>query len=62
MTYILHGRSDRVERDERVASSSSCFAALTIYVLDAQGRIRFKIVRGAAMDKAVDELLAEMKQ
>ena len=33
----------------------------TIYVLDAQGVIRFKNVRGEAMDKAVDELLAEMK-
>jgi hypothetical protein len=34
----------------------------TIYVLDHEGRIRFKNVRGEAMDKAVDELLAEMKQ
>ncbi len=33
----------------------------TIYVLDAQGVIRFKGVRGAAMDKAVDELLAELE-
>jgi hypothetical protein len=33
----------------------------TIYVLDADGVIRFKNVRGEAMDKAVDELLAEMK-
>ena len=33
----------------------------TIYVLDAEGVIRFKSVRGEAMDKAVDELLAEMK-
>lgn len=33
----------------------------TIYVLDAEGVIRFKNVRGEAMDKAVDELLAEMK-
>ena len=34
----------------------------TIYVLDGEGRIRFKNVRGAAMDKAVDELLAEAKK
>ena len=32
----------------------------TIYVLDAKGVIRFKGVRGEAMDKAVDELLAEL--
>jgi hypothetical protein len=33
----------------------------TIYVLDREGRIRFKNVRGEQMDAAVDELLAEMK-
>ncbi len=33
----------------------------TIYVLDHEGRIRFKGVRGEAMDEAVDQLLAEMK-
>ena len=33
----------------------------TIYVLDADGRIRFKGVRGHDMDAAVDELLAELK-
>jgi len=32
----------------------------TIYVLDEKGVIRFKGVRGAAMDAAVNELLAEM--
>ncbi len=32
----------------------------TIYVIDAEGRIRFKNVRGEKMDEAVDELLAEM--
>ena len=31
----------------------------TIYVIDAKGVIRFKNVRGAKMDAAVDELLAE---
>ena len=34
----------------------------TIYVLDAEGVIRFKNVRGEAMDKAVDTLLAELKK
>ena len=33
----------------------------TIYVLDQNGVIRFKNVRGEAMDKAVDTLLAEME-
>jgi len=33
----------------------------TIYVLDHEGRIRFKGVRGEAMDAAVDALLAEME-
>jgi thiol-disulfide isomerase/thioredoxin len=33
----------------------------TIYVLDAKGAIRFKNLRGAQLDKAVDELLKEME-
>ena len=33
----------------------------TIYVLDHKGVIRFKGTRGEAMDKAVDQLLEEMK-
>ena len=33
----------------------------TIYVLDGEGKIRYKNVRGEAMDKAVDTLLAEIK-
>jgi len=33
----------------------------TIYVLDEEGRIRYKGVRGEAMDVAVDTLLAELK-
>ena len=33
----------------------------TIYVLDQKGVIRYKNVRGEAMDKAVDTLLAEGK-
>jgi len=32
----------------------------TIYVLDAEGVIRYRNVRGEAMDRAVDALLAEM--
>jgi len=32
----------------------------TIYVIDPEGVIRFKNVRGEKMDAAVDELLAEM--
>ncbi|MEL7498889.1 MAG: TlpA disulfide reductase family protein [Planctomycetota bacterium] len=32
----------------------------TIYVLDAEGKIRFKNVRGDSMDRALEELLAEM--
>ena len=32
----------------------------TIYVLDAKGVIRYKNVRGEAMDQAVDTLLAEL--
>ena len=32
----------------------------TIYVLDAEGVIRYRNVRGPAMDVAVDALLAEM--
>ena len=32
----------------------------TIYILDHKGTIRFKGPRGEAMDKAVDQLLAEM--
>jgi len=32
----------------------------TIYVLDHEGVIRYKQVRGEAMDKAVDTLLAKM--
>jgi len=34
----------------------------TIYVLDHTGKVRFTNVRGQAMDKAVDQLLAEMEK
>ena len=33
----------------------------TIYILDHKGVIRFKNKRGEEMDKAVDQLLAEME-
>ena len=32
----------------------------TIYILDHQGIIRYKNVRGAAMDRAADELIAKI--
>lgn len=32
----------------------------TIYLLDAEGRIRYKNVRGADLDRAIETLLAEM--
>jgi hypothetical protein len=34
----------------------------TIYILDADGRVRYQNVRGEAMDHAVDTLLAELKK
>jgi len=34
----------------------------TTYVLDEKGVIRYKNVRGEAMDKAIDALMAEMKK
>jgi hypothetical protein len=33
----------------------------TIYVIDAEGRIRFKNVRGPQLEAAIDALLAELK-
>ena len=33
----------------------------TIFVLDAEGRIRYRDVRGEALDEAVDTLLAELR-
>jgi hypothetical protein len=33
----------------------------TIFVIDAQGIIRYRNVRGEAMDRAVDELLKELE-
>jgi hypothetical protein len=42
-----------------IASLYQVRAWPTIYVLDRRGVIRFKDVRGEALDKAVDTLLAE---
>jgi len=44
-----------------IASAWNILGWPTIYVLDAQGRIRFKDVRGKALEDAVDALLAELK-
>jgi hypothetical protein len=43
-----------------IASSWNVSGWPTIYVLDAKGDIRYKGVRGEAMDKAVNTLLKEM--
>ena len=42
-----------------IASTWNVSGWPTIYVLDAEGRIRFKNVRGDAMDAAIEELMAE---
>jgi len=34
----------------------------TIYVLDHEGKIRFKDVRGSRLDKAVETLMAEVEK
>lgn len=33
----------------------------TVYIIDAKGMIRFKDPRGAGLDEAVEELLAELR-
>ena len=43
-----------------IASKWNVHSWPTIYVLDGKGVIRYKGVRGEAMDKAVETLLAEM--
>ena len=45
-----------------IASDWGVSAFPTMFVLDAEGKIRFKDVRGAALDKAVPELLDEMEK
>ncbi|MFP6670205.1 MAG: thioredoxin-like domain-containing protein [Pirellulaceae bacterium] len=44
-----------------IASQFNVSVWPTIYVLDSKGVIRYKGVRGVAMDKAVDTLLAEIE-
>src|SRR5436190_1806067 len=48
------GRSGPISRAWQVTSWP------TIYVIDAKGVIRYKNVRGEAMDRAVETLLKEM--
>jgi len=61
---------DGGSRHGPIATRWNVTAWPTIYVLDAEGRIRFKegfkggvrtSLRGEAMDKAIDELLAEVR-
>ena len=47
--------------DERISAKWNIQGRPTIYVLDAEGVIRYKGVRGEGMDKAVDTLLAELE-
>jgi hypothetical protein len=42
-----------------IATSYGVTGWPTIYVLDARGVVRYKNVRGEALDRAVDQLLAE---
>ncbi len=46
--------------DGPIASAWNVHSWPTIYVLDAKGIIRYKDVRGARLDQAVDTLLKEM--
>jgi hypothetical protein len=45
-----------------IATAWNVHAWPTIYVLDHKGVIRYRDVRGEAMDKAVDTLLAELEK
>jgi hypothetical protein len=47
--------------DGRISRQWNVSSWPTIYVLDAKGTIRFKNVRGADLDEAVDKLMAESK-
>ena len=44
-----------------IANQYNVISWPTIYVLDTKGVIRYKGVRGTAMDKAVDTLLVEIE-
>ena len=43
-----------------IASAWNVSGWPTIYVLDAEGRIRFKDVRGPELDAAIEELMGEL--
>ena len=45
-----------------IASDWGVNAFPTMFVLDAEGKIRFKGVRGDALDEAVQELLDELTE
>ena len=45
-----------------IASAWGVNAFPTMFVLDAEGKIRFKGVRGEALDEAVQELLDELTE
>jgi hypothetical protein len=47
---------------DRITSRWQVHSYPTIYVLDHKGVIRYKNVRGAELDKAVDQLLAELNK
>ena len=47
--------------DNPIAKQWNVFGWPTIYILDHKGVIRFKGPRGEEMEKAVNELLAEIK-
>ena len=55
------GHSDKGKTSGPIATQWNVSGWPTIYVLDHEGRIRYKGVRGEAMDEAVDALLAETK-
>ena len=48
--------------DGNIAADWNVSGWPTIYVIDVDGKIRYKNVRGEAMDKAVETLLAEAKK
>jgi peroxiredoxin len=47
--------------DGPIARSWNVHGWPSIFVLDGEGRIRYKHTRGEAMDKAIETLLAELK-
>ena len=49
-------------RDGPISKRHNIQSMPTVFVLDATGVIRYKGVRDEAMDRAVDQLLAELEQ